>query len=922
MKRIIYLSYILSIIICMGSCADDWEQKKVIVSDGQIQLSFGTSIPEPQEISTRSVDQDGWGIQTLWLFTFNKEGVFIGRSLATMTSGGVMDAERGFTATVSTETRIVHLLANQNLDGVFNDNANQGLHENTVMTGLVSTSGMVIYWGRVDLSTVEEPEEFATQFQTLKIPMYRNQARISYDTALPSGLTIEGFSVCNTYLNGTSIPFNSATNSFDWEDKWTGTPYITTPISYIKATELEEEVDTELQKYIFETPNTGEDEVYLIFKCRKNDEGQSRYYKVALIDDNKDPLPIYRNYEYKVHFNAIPAGDGSADFTSARMAAPLNNVWVSVAASIPSIGNEEEGTLTVEKTTVIFDTGGEKTLNYTYSKGDKDNLSPVVTWISDDGVAASEKLVSTFNPTTGKGTITFDAKAMADGEVHRGTLQVKVGPLVRYIKVVTVKTFSFSPVWCSTGIYNGAAKEDVAFTFTIPDTYPEELFPLRCLISTDKLSGNGVVKLDVIYPTDDEGNPIPGYGEVQNGIGYKYVYMAEKPGMQRIYFQTNYATDLEKNPDGEIILEAENFEKVTKTYAFTDQNNLELKVVNAVSYKPELGESDGTVVYYYLVPQQIGAEVTFQLRQGSNAGENSGLLAAGTNIVIYTSNLKPAPGEESKFTRGESNLGSGTYWYYTSTGQKDDLKFVTTKANSAEVVRFASATTEGSGDYKSCSIELANYGEWTFNMEASSSAIGYEIGTPVTLTFDAKPFKSNPEHPGNWPEYVNQKSGYWCYITTSNLEPTDSDKARLEKTPDGYRYLVTDGDLETQQVVLMFQTTKIVSAEKISIRSDETISYKSEELVLTNTPLTGTISVNNAPLGNNAFVILERKDGTRIGVVTLTDNGSKYSIKLRGEYKYDWDEEVYVKSTIDNTKYEYPTSLEKLNEDKNITLTQ
>ena len=135
-------------------------------------------------------------------------------------------------------------------------------------------------------------------------------------------------------------------------------------------------------------------------------------------------------------------------------------------------------------------------------------------------------------------------------------------------------------------------------------------------------------------------------------------------------------------------------------------------------------------------------------------------------------------------------------------------------------------------------------------------------------------------------------------------------------------YLVTDDDLAKDQVTLQFRTTKIVSAEKISIRSDETISYKPEELVLTNVPLTGDISVGGAPLGNNTFVTLERKDGTRIGVVTLTDGGSRYSIKLRGEYNYGWDEEIYVKSTINNTKYECSTSLESLNTNKEIILTQ
>lgn len=920
MKRITYLSYILCFILCMASCADDWEQKQVVVSDGKLSLSFSTSISDLQEITTRGVDEDGWGVQTLWLFTFNKDGVFIGRSLATMTGGDVTASEREFTATVSSATRIVHLLANQNLDGVFNDNANQGLHENTVMTGLVSTSGIMIYWGRVDLSTAGTPEEFAAQFAKEAIPMYCNQARISYDHSLPAGLTVEGFSVCNTYLNGTSIPFNSATNSFDWGEKWITAPYITTPASHIKASELEEEVDAEQQKHIFETPNTGEDEVYLIFKCKKN-SGPTCYYKVALIDKNKDPLPIFRNYEYKIHFDTLPVGEGSPDFTSTRTAAPLNNVWVSVAASIPSIGNLEEGRLDIKKPTVIFNTGGEKTLNYTYNKGTKDNPAPVVTWISDDGVTANEQLDNNFNEATGEGTITFHAREMKEGEVCRGTLQVKVGPLVRYIKVVTVKTFNFDPIWCSTGIYNGAAKEDVAFVFNIPDTYPEELLPLRCLISTDKLSGNGAVKLDVIYPTDDRGNPTPGYGEKVEGIGYKYVYMAEETGVHRIYFQTNYATSLSESPDGSIILEAENFEKVAKKYTLTSQNNGELKVVNAASYKPGLGASENTVVYYYLVPQQVGSEVTFKLRAGAAAGENSGYLKAGTKIRIYTANLKPVSGQD--ILPGEADLGDGTYWNYTSVGGADNLKFVTTEANSAEVVRFVSEAETGGSAYKCCSMELANYDEWTFNMKVSPGTVKYGIGTPVNLSFDAKPFKPVPEYPsGEWPELVKPKSGYYCYIATSNLEPADSDKSRLERTPDGYRYLVTEADLTAEHVALEFRTTKIVSAGKISIRSDETISYKPEETVFTNAPLTGSISVEDASLSSNVFVTLERKDGTRIGVVTLTDNATRYSIKLRGEYNYSWTEELYVKSTIGKMKYECTTSLEELDREMEIILTK
>ena len=189
------------------SCTDEIEQKKAVATGDEVQLTFQTLIPDPQEVNTRAVDEDSWGIQSLWLFNFDEAGTFIGRTQATLTGGDVSDTERTFTATVSSRTRIVHLLANQNLDGVFDDNANLGVHENTVMTALTTTSGRLVYWGRVDLSASQE--DLASHFNTNTIPMYRNQAKISYDESLPAGMAITGSAVCNVYGNGTSIPFFS-----------------------------------------------------------------------------------------------------------------------------------------------------------------------------------------------------------------------------------------------------------------------------------------------------------------------------------------------------------------------------------------------------------------------------------------------------------------------------------------------------------------------------------------------------------------------------------------------------------------------------------------------------------------------------------------------------------------------------------------
>ena len=927
MKRTFYILSLFSCLLTAVACTDDLVQQgnSAIVQGDKMILSFSTAIPDVQEVSTRSVDPDGWGIQTLWLFTFDEEGVYLGRSLAQLANDDVMNPVREFTATVSSRTRIIHLLANQNLDGVFDDNANLGVHENAVMTSLVSTSGRMIYWGRYADTDTADGERFAANFKasvtSTPIPMYRNQAKFSYAIdAGVTGLEINAWAICNTYVNGTSVPFNSAENAYDWEDKWIETPYVTTPIDRSKITNVD--VDTETDKYIFETPNSGEDEIYLIFEITKEGASSPRYYKVALIDENKDPLEVYRNYHYTVHFAAVPDGNGSGTFAEACETAPINNTWVSVDASIPSIGNNETGILTIEgETTVIYTTDNEKvSLTYTYDPLDNEEPgTPEVTWFSNDGVSTTDGLDhSTETSGDGKitGTISFITQ-VEESTVHRGTIQIKVGPLVRYINVVTVSEFSFQPVWCSWGVYNGEAGEDVSLTFTIPDTYPEELLPVRCLITTTELSGNGAVPLEVIYPTNPDGTPNEEYGEDVAGVGYKYVYQAEYTGTHRIYFQTNYATDATQ---GAIKLEAENFATVDKTYTLTNENHGQLIIANAYEHHPD-GAAGGTAVYYTLVPRKTGSEVTFELRQKESENSEPIVLEEGTRVVIYTSYLKPAPGEEHKYDEGVSSDNNGHYYVYTTDGT-DNLKFVTTQTNSEEVIRFSTVGQDNAIDYKSTLVELANYREWEFDAGLSVDEISYEVGSAMDISFDVRAFTFETAD-GSFSTDVDPGSGFNVYIATDNLEPA-AGETRLTETADGYSYRVTETDRAENdgRITLHFRTKNIVSAESITLSTDESIAFTSETLSFTNVPLIGSIGYgsNRQPLPTDAFVSLERQDGTRIGVVTLTENGSGYSITLRGEYRFTWNEQLYMKSTIDDVSYECATTLEALHGGATILL--
>ena len=87
-----------------------------------------------------------------------------------------------------------------------------------------------------------------------------------------------------------------------------------------------------------------------------------------------------------------------------------------------------------------------------------------------------------------------------------------------------------------------------------------------------------------------------------------------------------------------------------------------------------------------------------------------------------------------------------------------------------------------------------------------------------------------------------------------------------------------------------------MSGETVSISSDETISFTSESVTLTNRPIEGVMSYGETsnpgdatvqPVEEDAFVTIERTDGTRIGYFTVGANG-RYTLTLRGEYDFEW----------------------------------
>lgn len=920
MKKILYILTILCTVIGLHSCTDNYTEKVsgTVVDGDQIHIVFSTRQPDPVVVNTRALDPTGTGVNVLWLFNFDKEGAFLGRVNATLlTAQGQTDGK--FEASIPSSTRIVHLLANQNLDS-FNDDAMLGKHENTVMNGLVSTSGGLVYWGRVADTSAADADAFASFLSTESpFTLYRNMAKVEV-----SGVEIDGLAVCNQFVYGASVPFYTYAEAYPEATPDT----ITLPENRTKMVDPTD-VENEVPIYMFETPNSGNDAVSVILRVKNT----QMYYKIQLIDGNKKPLPVIRNHSYNIIFGPVPdEADGYKTFADAKAGAAYNNAMVAIDEDIPSvtIGGV---TLGVNETKVVCITEGDYPLHYTYTGGEEVSA----TWISNDGVASST--ITCDQPENNKGIVHITVNPI--NGVHSGTIMVKAGLLIRYIKVFSVDKFKFTPIWVSNGVYNGDTEEDVALVFNIPEDYPEELLPVRCLITTNQLDGNELVHLSVINEEDCMVNGVLDktlYGE-PNNYGYKYVYEANSTGMHRIYFQTSRSGQ----DSGNIILEANYFEMATETFHFTDKNQ-KLRVTGdkVYSYSGSSAGSSNATVRYYLVPRYAGSLVTFSIRQvlqeENSEDEIREVVSDFTEpqtIWIYTSKLKPYGMTLSEGTTTDG----GHYYIYNAIAGKNELTFETLAPDCVETIRVASVVDGAPGTYKSTTLELENYLKWTFPLyfeeseETTETSVPYGIDQSVTLKLNLKAATSSHEK-----DQVYPTGTYQCYIYTENLEP-DGDNTKdsnnyLDPVPkkddEGKTYYIyhVSKDVDATDDVdvreLSFKTNKIVSAETITLKPQtEKISFEETTATIANKPIEGivTYGADQSPVPSDGFVTLIRKDGTRIGIVKLGENGS-YSMTLRSEYNYGWEESLHMYySLTDGTIYSSDEiTLSKLMQNANINL--
>ena len=801
-KRISHTAIALAALaVLLVSCRqDDLLDPLSAAREGYVTLRFNADVPAMQEVLTRSVDPDGGGVQDMTLFCFDSYGLFITTASATVSTTNATTGS--FTAEVPENTRTIHFVANQNMTD-FKEDQFRNRSESEVMALLEGSSGRMIYWGRFVCDS-ENDASIADQIKTAgnSITMLRNHAQVSVvnptyaageatETTNP-WIDVSGFVAYNTNAFGTVAPYHPEKGfNFTWEE-WQTDDFVTLPLKDAKMSDITD-VTTATNQYIFESENRSDDPVSIIIRGKAAGENAEKYYRIMLVDEKGEQIFVRRNHHYKLNI-AGPLSYGQETFEEALTAAATNNVWISISDDVNEVENQNY-ILSVAETYVVIDAdeiGTEKfQLKYTLTgkKGTQITNAdkPEVTWIENSVARQTIDNAFSIDGGVGNGTILLSLLPLGDNEKLEGTLLVKHGQLQRKIRVITVKKQSFTPSWVGTALYNSLNDTDptqgrphVTVMFTVPESCPEELFPMKVYISVNELDirAESGMALSVVREGDKEWYSS---GDIPTEPDYKYVYTVEKPGVQRVYFENILEQDA--GYTGTLYIEAEHFETMTRTFAFTDHTRTitveGLKAYSATPSDNPDGFSRDEYVLYRLVPQKRGARVTFdlQLREkpeyNPDADQQGTPINAGENVefLLYSQNLNslsethseiidydcefdryatasdtwwrtnnPEGGRMMMFRPKEEYLKGEEFVSPNGTG-KYSVYMYTNKAKSDEVVRIASnlhsypAIISANGDeqgyyngneYRSVTFELANYNPFRFGARVNYANTGWQ----------------------------------------------------------------------------------------------------------------------------------------------------------------------------------------------------
>ncbi|HHU25968.1 MAG TPA: hypothetical protein GXZ56_05030 [Bacteroidales bacterium] len=534
MKKILYSLF--GLLFALTGCMQDnlLQLEPVAPENGEVTVKFTASIPEFKTVQTRG----NGGVNDLWLLVFDQNLNFLVREKAILENQTDTGGEFTVTLPASGYKRYIHFVSNYDWTG-FNDLDMLGYNVNAIMSLIITQNPG--FW-----ATVELPNGINTTCFTgpgaPTIELLRNQAKISV-TETADNFELLGFTIHKAPEKGTIAPFNPTTATFE-------VGAITEPVGVTLLNAQAGEVNMN-EKFLFERKNKNAEEITTVI-VQGNYNGNTYFYKIDLINDQKVRYDIERNYHYNVDITNV-SKEGYTNFSDALAGASHNNTALDPIIEKYPMLSDGTRKLQVERTLVVI-TEPNKTFNVWYkffpdivnNPTTVNNDGVLVTIMSNEGALSSAPADFSFDNATG--IITAKSAATVPTVPVQAQIKVEKGELVRIIRVVLRPPFSFNPVTIN-NLNPAALLAQQGFNstlrFFIPDDFPDELFPLPVNIYTQGLyAAEAGLQLFV-----DPGGII------------RYVYTATATGLQDVEFKTNQSYLAET-----VKLEADYFSDATVNY--------------------------------------------------------------------------------------------------------------------------------------------------------------------------------------------------------------------------------------------------------------------------------------------------------------------------------------------------------------------
>ena len=593
MKKLLNIAITLAMLFGMTGCVNDElvsdiHSSATPESSSDILVNMDLQIPDPFKVTSRlGVVSDV--METVTLVSFDKNGYALSSIPCAYSEDTDLEAK------VPSATRIIHVVANQSVsltDG--------SITEIDVMNSLKTASDKMVYWARIEVPDTINGASAVKEWwaKSRAITMLRNMAKVSVVNK-SEDFILDGFTVVNTKSTGYAVPYLAAENiyptngskSFDLDD-WKDQSYVyATSDALVSGTENDLDLN---DVFVYETPDSVP--ASIIIKGRnKTEPNLVKFWRVAFADDNGNQLNVRRNHHYTVSIEgAIMYGDDTFDAAVVNPSV-ANSAWMNIAPEVTAIKNSKFA-MTVSQTSFVKVYGADTLkLSFTIEQlGDSlfDQRKLSVVWEKGDLLPEGQGTIKSVpyvpvTKTLENGKTLFSAAINYPLDyLQASNKQIEDYIIINYnknlqrkVKVVILPEQQFTMVsYNDSTNYKTVANNDTLYfevpferdaygddyvvngkpidklRFSLPSTYPAELFPFNVLVSTTDFN---VVNSPLIFDGDG------GYG-ADNGIGYKYVYpvrqAADSNGQAVVYeIQLRYLANLVSDLPVVVKLEAENF---------------------------------------------------------------------------------------------------------------------------------------------------------------------------------------------------------------------------------------------------------------------------------------------------------------------------------------------------------------------------